>query len=56
MDDRLARKLVWIVLIKLVIIFGLWWAFIRDSQVTTDASVMAEALQSTTNGETRHAQ
>ncbi len=56
MDNRLARKLFWIVLIKLAVIFGLWWLFIRDQQVATDAAVMAEILQSTTNGEPPHAQ
>ena len=43
-DARLRREIYAIVIIKLVVIFGLWWAFIRDAQVEVDQERLAEHL------------
>lgn len=40
-DQQLVRRLVLVLLIKLVLLFGLWWSFVRDQRVTVDASGMA---------------
>jgi hypothetical protein len=40
-DQRLVKRLVWVLLIKLVLLFGLWWSFVRDQRVPVDASGMA---------------
>lgn len=57
MNDRfLARKLVRIVVIKLVILFALWWAFFRQQGVDVDTAKMASVIQQSTQGETRHGQ
>ena len=43
-DSLLARKLIIIVLIKIIVIFSLWWAFIRDQRVTIDTGTMANVI------------
>lgn len=59
-DHQLTRKLILAVLIKLLLITGLWWAFIRGNKVEVDSAAMAGALsstqttQNTSTGETRH--
>ena len=35
-DRRLRRELVVVVIVKLVIIATLWWAFVRDQDVSVD--------------------
>jgi hypothetical protein len=40
-DQLLVKRLVWVLLIKLVLLFGLWWSFVRDQRVPVDASGMA---------------
>lgn len=59
-DRQLARKLILVVLIKVMLIVGLWWAFVRDQKVGVDSEAMAGALttqtspQTHTTGEPRH--
>ncbi|MBS1210701.1 MAG: hypothetical protein H6R19_3099 [Proteobacteria bacterium] len=59
-DRQLARKLIAVLLIKLVLIVGLWWVFIRGQKVEVDSAAMAGALgthqttQTEATGETRH--
>lgn len=55
-DSHLARKLLWIVLIKLAILFALWWAFFREQRVEVDPTTMAHTTQQPTQGEARHGQ
>lgn len=40
-DQLLVKRLGVVVVIKLVLLFGLWWGFVRDQRVTVDASGMA---------------
>lgn len=40
-DQTLVKRLAWVLVIKLVVLFGLWWGFVRDQRVTVDASGMA---------------
>ena len=56
-DSHLAKKLFWIVAIKLMVLFVLWWAFVRHPGVEVDPSMMmAPAIQQPTQGEARHDQ
>ena len=55
-DSHLARKLFWIVLIKLAILFVLWWAFFRRQTVTVDPSAVVGTAQQTAQGEATHGQ
>ena len=43
-DQGLLRHIVVVVVIKLVLITALWWAFIRDSKVAVDPAAMAAQL------------
>ncbi len=40
-DQRLVKRLAWVLVLKLVLLAGLWWAFVRDQRVTVDAAGMA---------------
>ena len=40
-DQLLVKKLAVVLVIKLVLLFGLWWGFVRDQRVTVDATGMA---------------
>ena len=55
-DNQLARKLIRIVLIKLGILFALWWVFFRGQTVTVDPATVAGAAPQTTQGESPHGQ
>ena len=56
-DKTLMRKLALVLLIKLAVLFLLWWGFVRVQHVQTDGdSVAAQFLHSTripAQGETR---
>jgi hypothetical protein len=43
-QDRLVRHLVIAVALKLVVLTGLWWAFVRDERVGVDAERAADHL------------
>ncbi len=43
-SKALRRELYAIVLIKLVLITGLWWAFVRDARVDVDETRIAQHL------------
>ena len=47
-NKRLPRHLAVAVLIKLAVLAGLWWAFVRDARVVVDAEVIADRLGSST--------
>lgn len=40
-DQVLVRRLAVVLVIKLVLLFGLWWGFVRNQQVPVDAQGMA---------------
>jgi uncharacterized membrane protein YozB (DUF420 family) len=40
-DRRLLQHLVIAVAIKLLVLFALWWAFVRDERVTPDSGQVA---------------
>ncbi|MDI3490268.1 MAG: hypothetical protein PWP11_1545 [Thauera sp.] len=58
MERGLLRHLTLAIVIKLVLITALWWAFIRDAKVAVDAGAMAAQVlapaskKHTTSGET----
>lgn len=35
-DSRLLRHLAWVIVLKLVVLTAIWWAFIRSERVTVD--------------------
>jgi len=43
-DQRLMRHLVIAVAVKLVLLVGLWWAFVRDARVEVDPAAAAQHL------------
>ncbi len=43
-ERRLVRHLAWVVVIKLLALGGLWWGFVRDQRVDTDAAAAAQHL------------
>ena len=58
-DRRLVREITLVIVLKLILITALWWAFIRDAKVAVDpgaitAQVVAPASSKlhTTSGET----
>lgn len=40
-DRRLLRHLIWVVVLKLLVIIGLWHAFVADHKVPVDAAAAA---------------
>ena len=40
-DHMLVKRLGVVLFIKLLLLFGLWWGFVREQRVTVDASGMA---------------
>ncbi len=58
-DRRLVREITLVIVLKLILITALWWAFVRDAKVPVDpgaiaAQVVAPASSKlhTTSGET----
>ena len=57
-DRRLVREITLVIVLKLILITALWWAFIRDAKVAVDPGARAtrivasaSAKQHTTSGE-----
>ena len=46
-DQSLINKLAVVLLIKLVLLAGLWWAFVREDRVKVNDNSQAERLLST---------
>lgn len=40
----LARKLVVVLVLKLAVLFGLWWGFVREQRVQVDSDLVASQL------------
>jgi hypothetical protein len=40
-DQLLVKRLAWVLVIKLAVLFGLWWGFVRDQRVSVNTSTMA---------------
>ena len=58
-DRRLVREITLVIVLKLILITALWWAFIRDAKVPVDPGTMAAQVVApassklhTTSGET----
>ena len=58
-DRRLVREITLVIVLKLILITALWWAFIRDAKVAVDPGAMAAQVvapasskRHTTSGET----
>ena len=58
-DRRLVREITLVIILKLILITALWWAFIRDAKVAVDPGAMAAQVVApassklhTTSGET----
>lgn len=43
-DSTLVRKLAVVLAIKLAVLVGLWWGFVRDQRVPVDTDRAAEQL------------
>lgn len=43
-DRRLLRDLGIVLILKLLLLFGLWWAFVRDERVSVNAENVAQAI------------
>lgn len=43
-EHRLVRHLAWVVVIKPLALVGLWWMFVRDQHVRTDATAAGQHL------------
>lgn len=43
-DKTLVKKLTLALLVKLVVLFGLWWGFVREQRVAVDAQTAATQL------------
>jgi hypothetical protein len=41
-DQLLVKRLGVVLVIKVALLFGLWWGFVRDQRVMVDASGMAK--------------
>lgn len=58
-DRRLVREITVVIVVKLMLITALWWAFIRDAKVAVNPGAMAAQVVApassklhTTSGET----
>lgn len=47
-ERRLVRHLAWVVVIKLLALGGLWWAFARDQGMSPDAAGTAQHIAAPT--------
>ena len=43
-DPGLLRHIIVVVVVKLVLITALWWAFVRDAKVAVDPAAMAAQI------------
>ena len=50
-DRRLLRHLITAVVIKLVVLTGLWWMFIRDARVPVDTDRIGQHLGGVTSSQ-----
>jgi len=55
-DSKLARRLFWIVLLKLAVLFVLWWMFFHGQTVAVDPAALVGTAQQTKQGEAPHDQ
>ena len=45
-DQKLLRELVVVVVLKLIVLVALWFAFVRDQRVSVDAASVAAVVTS----------
>lgn len=43
-ERRLVRHLAWVVIVKLVVLTAIWWAFVREQRVSADVNATAAHL------------
>ncbi|WP_454456280.1 cytochrome oxidase putative small subunit CydP [Thauera phenylacetica] len=48
-DRRLVREITLVIVLKLILITALWWAFIRDAKVAVDPGAMAAQVVAPTS-------
>lgn len=53
LDRTLVRKLAIVLVIKLAVLVGLWWAFVREHRVTPQESGVATQLLGSGNSESK---
>jgi hypothetical protein len=54
-DRKLVRDITFVIVIKLIFITALWWAFIRDAKVGVDAGTMASQMAAPArSGQSKH--
>jgi len=53
-DQRLVRKLMGIVALKLLLLLILWWCFFRNPDLAEKTNNMEQTPQTTINGEHQH--
>lgn len=46
-DKSLVRELILIVIIKIIIIFALWWTFVREERLSVNSDSMANMISPT---------
>jgi hypothetical protein len=55
-DKNLAKKLTWMVLLKIAALYLLWWLFISDQKVEVTAETMSHVIENKKVGETHNDQ
>ncbi|MGQ9723834.1 MAG: cytochrome oxidase putative small subunit CydP [Tepidimonas sp.] len=53
LDQTLVRKLAIVLVIKLAVLVGLWWVFVREYRVTPQESSVATQLLGSGNSESK---
>jgi len=53
LDQTLVRKLAVVLVIKLAVLVGLWWVFVREHRVTPQESGVATQLLGSGNSESK---
>lgn len=48
-QKNLIHKLTWVLLIKLVVLTGLWWMFFHDQRVAVDDKLVSDQFLSTSS-------
>ncbi|MCL6482746.1 MULTISPECIES: cytochrome oxidase putative small subunit CydP [Janthinobacterium] len=50
-DHRLLRQLIIAVLIKIIVLTALWWAFVRDARVSVDGDGVSDRISGITSSQ-----
>jgi hypothetical protein len=55
-DKKLVRKLTWLVLIKIVVLYLLWLTLLKDQKVEVTAEAMSQVIENKSAGATNNDQ